>query len=358
MISVFHPSLHRIAGAERVCLDIIEAVSRSHDTRLFVIDPSVDEDTRHTLDAQGVEIRTLRAANRISQRGPLSKFTKLVANIELSVAETGTQLISTKWLLFIPRSHGVYFHNPERIWKLDQPTWWVLRPVYLLMKLYLKLLHTLFEVTVVVNSRWTREELRKQGFEADTVVYPKIHQSMSGEFTGGGRILTLGRLVPDKRLIPIIEVVSALIEDFPGTELAVVGFEGDPEYERELRRLETTHEWLEVKKNVHADTLSRLLDESDVYVHGKHAEHYGMSVAEALISGCVCLVHDSGGQVEIVGGDPAYTYTDDVDLAAKLARILDGDQDAIDTQQLEALRSQIEVQRQEFAAHINEHLVS
>jgi Glycosyltransferase len=93
-----------------------------------------------------------------------------------------------------------------------------------------------------------------------------------------------------------------------------VGFGGDPEYERELRRLETAHEWVKIRKNVDADTLSRLLGESNVYVHGKHAEHYGMSVAEALISGCVCLVHDSGGQVEIVGGDPAYTYTDDADL--------------------------------------------
>ena len=358
MISVFHPSLHRIAGAERVCLDIIEAVSRSRDVRLFVIDPSVDEEARHTLDDQGVEVRTLQAANRISQLGALSKLTKLVANTELSFAETGTQLISTKWLLFTPRSHGVYFHNPERIWKLNHPTWWILRPVYLLMKLYLKLLHAVFDVEVVVNSRWTGEALQKQGFEADAVVYPKIHQSMSGEFRGGGRILTLGRLVPDKRLIPIIEVVSDLFEDFPDTELAVVGFEGDPEYERELRRLETAYEWVEVRKNVDADTLSRLLGESSVYVHGKYAEHYGMSVAEALISGCVCLVHDSGGQVEIVGGDPAYTYTDDAELAAKLAHVLDGDQDAIDVQQLEALRRQIEVQRHEFADRINEHLVS
>lgn len=46
--------------------------------------------------------------------------------------------------------------------------------------------------------------------------------------------------------------------------------------------------------------LQNLLNTSQFFLHTKHDEHFGISTVEAISAGCIPVVHDSGGQKEVV----------------------------------------------------------
>jgi alpha-1,2-mannosyltransferase len=57
--------------------------------------------------------------------------------------------------------------------------------------------------------------------------------------------------------------------------------------------------------------LRGILLNSKVYFHCAIDEHFGISVIEAMASGCVPIVHDSGGPKEIVPEKFRYKTIDD-----------------------------------------------
>ena len=62
--------------------------------------------------------------------------------------------------------------------------------------------------------------------------------------------------------------------------------------------------------------LRQILLDSKVYLHCAINEHFGISIIDAMASGCVPIVHDSGGPKEIVPKKHRYTTIDEA--AAKI----------------------------------------
>jgi len=57
---------------------------------------------------------------------------------------------------------------------------------------------------------------------------------------------------------------------------------------------------VKILPNVRRDHLKQLLWTSKVYLHPKINEHFGISIVEAMASGCIPVVHNSGGAKEFV----------------------------------------------------------
>jgi glycosyltransferase involved in cell wall biosynthesis len=55
----------------------------------------------------------------------------------------------------------------------------------------------------------------------------------------------------------------------------------------------------------------------------KETEHFGITVAQAIAHGCVPIVHDSGGQVELVT-NPALRFSSRGDLPRIIREALTG----------------------------------
>ena len=73
-------------------------------------------------------------------------------------------------------------------------------------------------------------------------------------------------------------------------------------------------------------------------------EPFGMAVAELVTGGCVTFVHNSGGQVEIVGNDERLIYSSPENAVNKILRALrDPDYQA-------SLRSYVASRRNLFTA--------
>ena len=55
-----------------------------------------------------------------------------------------------------------------------------------------------------------------------------------------------------------------------------------------------------VKPNMVEDDLIGLLQDTQIYCHLMEGEHFGIAPMEALASGCITLVHNSGGSGECI----------------------------------------------------------
>ena len=76
-----------------------------------------------------------------------------------------------------------------------------------------------------------------------------------------------------------------------------------------------------LKTNLPGPDLLEILQESRVYVHLMEGEHFGIAPVEGLASGCVTIVHDSGGMQEFIS--PEYRWQSYADLKAKIVEAME-----------------------------------
>jgi len=136
-------------------------------------------------------------------------------------------------------------------------------------------------------------------------------------------VLAIGRITRVKGWTELVSLVDKVRARGHELGLTIVGFVEDPEYHRELELLRKTRaDWFRLRADTSREELTAEIAEHEFGIHIMEGEHYGMGVAEMMLGGCLTLVHDSGGQVEIVT-EPELRFTDLDDGAEKLSRLLD-----------------------------------
>ncbi|HHS98087.1 MAG TPA: glycosyltransferase [Chloroflexi bacterium] len=218
-------------------------------------------------------------------------------------------------LLFLPRSQNVltYMFFPRKarlitpdvsihlpgkrlpLWSRHRLQRLILRPLYHLSKPDPK--HT-----IVCMTRFTREALRAvYDLPSDLpVVYPpvEIDRFRASPHARPLSVITLGRFTPDKRQLEQIQIA----ERVPHIPFHIVGFAGNNPYYQNCRRYIEEHD----VRNVHlrpdlpfAEMLP-LLQSARYFLHTTINEPFGITTVQAIAAGCLPVVHDSGGQREIV----------------------------------------------------------
>jgi len=180
----------------------------------------------------------------------------------------------------------------------------------------------------LTNSSWTSRLLEDSYAIQPEVLFPPI----PGSFPRvpwderDDMVICVGRLSPDKRIENIIEIVAALREQHPSFGLRIAGVPspdpGGPEELQKLRALAGQHSWVEIHTDLSREDLISLISRSKIGLHAKIDEHFGIAVGEMLRGGCAVVVHNSGGQVEILGHNPHLLYATEAEAAQKIHRIL------------------------------------
>src|SRR5262249_724292 len=80
--------------------------------------------------------------------------------------------------------------------------------------------------------------------------------------------------------------------------------------------------WIQFRDNVSRDEMRGLMASYRYGIHGMREEHFGMAPAGLARGGTIVWVPRGGGQMEIVGNEPALMYDTDDDAVEKIAKTL------------------------------------
>ncbi len=135
----------------------------------------------------------------------------------------------------------------------------------------------------------------------------------------------MGRISPEKDYERVMRILSRVRERFPGITLTIVGT-SDRHTERYLRSLRSLAQslgpWIDIRQDLSRDDLRALMSAHRYGIHGMREEHFGMAPAELVRAGAVVWVPSGGGQIEIVGHEPALMFDSDDEAVEKIAGTL------------------------------------
>jgi len=139
------------------------------------------------------------------------------------------------------------------------------------------------------------------------VVYPPVDISRfrAGSYERSLSIVSVGRFTPDKRQLEQIR----LAEQMPHIPFHIIGFANNNQYYQMCRRYveEFNVENVSLHPDVPFTDMFSLLQSARYFLHTTINEPFGITVVQAIAAGCLPIVHDSGGQREIVI-EPALRY--------------------------------------------------
>jgi glycosyltransferase involved in cell wall biosynthesis len=183
----------------------------------------------------------------------------------------------------------------------------------------------------IANSEWTAAQFA-QRYGSDNVV--SLHFGTDVSLEPGhpdwlpfaercNDFVTIGRVVPGKRLEDAIEIVGRLRRRGHKVGLHIIGT-GQGPYADCIQQLIAGKPWVSWDAGLGRDAMERAAIRHKWGLHCYRFEHYGISVAELQRFGCVVFVHDSGGQREVII-NPNQRYQTVEDAVDKIDKILNAE---------------------------------
>jgi glycosyltransferase involved in cell wall biosynthesis len=153
---------------------------------------------------------------------------------------------------------------------------------------------------VFCNSSWTVEKF--ENVYGNSLKVEILHPPVDVEFFSKvaenkreNMVVTVSRFTPEKNLEKIIDVASEL----RGFSFKLIGNKAkysEPAIDRIEKRIrELKNDNVELLFNVPRDKLREILGSAKYYLHPPFAEHFGISVVEAMSAGCIPIVFRDGG---------------------------------------------------------------
>jgi len=168
-------------------------------------------------------------------------------------------------------------------------------------------------------SNYTREFVKEIWGRDSTTLYPpcpvELYKSQNMDVEN--LAVTIGRIVPEKRMHLFAEIARKL----PQFRFAIIGSVASHQdsYYRFLVKNAPSNLSIilsPLRKN------RDLLAKAKAYVHCAENEHFGITIVEAMASGCVPIVHNSGGPREIVTEDVGFKWHNTAEAAEQVWRVI------------------------------------
>lgn len=333
---IVHPNLDIYGGGERVCHHIIKALI-AHGQQVELL--AFDFDKEHYQEIIGEPLPSAVSVHTLGNRGiveaepPLSMYKRRRNIIKLLKKYKATAdydyTFSTQTLsafeveLFKKTKTNIaYVHFPEipdfyaHYKTTKKMYWWLYK--WLLER------HINQLGLVYCNSNYTKAAIQKYWSKyripEPVVAYPPVEEPFWSEKPLTARV---NRVVYTARFVPLKrhEILKQLATEFPQLQFVSVGLLRDTEqawFEEFSKNLPANYT---VKPNLPEKELISLLQNSTVYCHLMEGEHFGIAPMEALASGCITLVHNSGGSGDFIPQE--YRWDTIQDLKEKIGKLAD-----------------------------------
>jgi glycosyltransferase involved in cell wall biosynthesis len=311
---VVHPNLDIYGGGERVCHNVIKTlVAQGQNVELLTFDFDAGKYRDIVGEEFPKEVTVRSLGKRIEVKPPFTiykrrrNFVKLLKKYRNSLQYDylfSTQSSAPFEPVFLNKAKKniAYVHFPEIHHDYYRARF--------KRKLYLWLFKSWVEQgigkldMVFCNSIYTKEKIelywKPHGVKDPIVVYPPVNLDVFWSdkplTQRSKKVIYVARFIPAKRH----EIMKRLAADLPGYEFVSVGGLVESEKEWYSKFSENLPKNYSVKTNLPGPELLKILHDSRVYVHLMEGEHFGIAPVEGLASGCVTIVHNSGGMKEFI----------------------------------------------------------
>ncbi len=341
--AIVHLTLNALGGAERLCLDTLEALKLAgHEVSLITL-----EKTDWTLVEKGLG-RFVKPDREIySTLGALQERISNEANALLVFAAYFFRLLSlqsSKKYDLIINTYGdlinsiadlTYVHFPIRatIEYSQFPPMTGITKWNIYCKIYGMLSHLIDQVNggiILTNSKFMRGVIRKFIHQDALVVYPPVDVEAFSQIKNRQKhniVVTVSGYSPKRHL----EAVPFIAKRVKQGKFVIVG-RTNPYSHSTLHKLRKIIKTLNIEEKVKLLTdiprpkLKKILSKAKIYLHVMPNEHFGTSIVEAMASKCVPVVHRSGGPwLDILDqrqGEYGYSFSSVQEAAEYIEEIL------------------------------------
>jgi glycosyltransferase involved in cell wall biosynthesis len=179
----------------------------------------------------------------------------------------------------------------------------------------------------LANSNWTAKQIeRSLGIKAQTLYPPVVDPAAPRPWEERRPgFLAIGRISPEKDYERIMRILARLRVSDQNLTLTIIGTADRHVagyYSRLRAEAASLGSWIEFREDVARDEVAALMASHRYGIHGMREEHFGMAPAEMVCSGMIVWVPNGGGQVEIVGDEPALAFESDHDAVDSIAQVL------------------------------------
>ena len=175
---------------------------------------------------------------------------------------------------------------------------------------------------VFANSKFTLEHTQKAYHSPDArVLYPPALESVRlTEFTGEG-VVSVGSFHPNKDQLLQLRMAKR----FPDTEFRILGSMASESYYETCREYvaENGLENVTLLTDVSDQRLRDILQRSRIFLHTMENERFGIATVEGINHGCIPVVHNSGGQREVIPNSD-FRFDNPSDCEVILGEVLSG----------------------------------
>ncbi|MEM4488640.1 MAG: glycosyltransferase family 4 protein [Desulfurococcaceae archaeon] len=323
-VAFFATSIHKPGGAGYVERQIVKALmDLNYETYLILPNTVAMEKIEKSEELR--ELLSSRNVHIIANRNPLSydkmnlflrQFEHLLRHPDIKSSRPDIVWFMSSLPRLVVREMRssriyVYYHMLTP-WYYEirgyyrRYSWYDLSMLYLAMNMAMNKILTydenpfLVAYKVLVNSSYMRLLAERYWKKKVHVLSPPVHLNKLGGFVSGrsGRfdyVLCFGRISPEKRYEDTLKAV-AMTKTKPKVVIAgSVEGKSSIQYLKHLLRIaKLLGIRVEVIPNVSEKNKWELFSKAMIYVHSARAEHFGVSVVEAMAVGTPVIVHRSG----------------------------------------------------------------
>jgi alpha-1,2-mannosyltransferase len=319
-IGIFHPTLNLCGGGEWVALNIINSLRQNgHEVVVLTDERLSQEKFMKTFGRKLQSDREIIFPFHFFSRGdPHNIYTDIISCILLK--SKCDIVIDTYTCLVLPKTDVVYMHYPlfkqstlqEHVQQIKTLAKMKNALFFLPYRVFEKKLRKKNKQLILANSEFTSRAVKLDlGLQAH-ILYPPLSgyflQSEEKIYSSQrlDQVVTVSRFAPEKNL----EIIPSIAKQMRNTRFLIIGnLQYKTTYSNLLKLIKdlNVENRVSVMPGLPKTKLKQILLESKIYLHCAKNEHFGVSVIDAMASGCIPIVHDSGGPKEFVPESLRYT---------------------------------------------------
>lgn len=153
--------------------------------------------------------------------------------------------------------------------------------------------------SIFVNSNYTQRFTQQAYPETDPeILYPPCIDALQFDGFNGEGIVSVGSFHPNKRQLLQLEIAR----ENPDLEFVLIGSKESESYYNKCEEYISDKgiENARLLPNASSRKLNSILEKSKIFLHTMKEERFGIATVEGINHGCVPIVHNSGGQQEVV----------------------------------------------------------